>query len=71
MSEWQPIETMPTDDGWSDHVLFGIMRPWGWEQWVGQCDDGDIWLGRDGEGACWECDVPTHWQPLPPPPEAT
>lgn len=29
---------------------------------------GNIWLGRDGNGACFETDVPTHYRPLPAPP---
>lgn len=72
MTEWQPIETAieiaKSNDGWIPKCLFGIERPWGWEEWVGQCDDGTIWLARNGEGGCWACDKPTHWQPLPKPP---
>ncbi len=62
---WQPIETVPMDDGWTGRRLFAIKRAHGWEMWVGQCDAYTIWLGRDDNGACWECDKPTHWAPLP------
>lgn len=63
--EWQPIETAPHSDGWIARSLFATRREWGWEMWVGQCDDGDIWLGRDGAGSCFDTDKPTHWRPLP------
>jgi hypothetical protein len=70
---WQPIETAieaaKTNDGWIYKCLFGIQREWGWEEWVGQCDDGDIWLGRQGDGTCFDCDKPTHWMSLPPAPK--
>ena len=69
MTAWYPIETAieiaKSNDGWIMRCLFAIKRDYGWEMWVGQCDNGDIWLGCDDEGACWECDKPTHWTPLP------
>lgn len=64
---WQPIESAPSNNGWIAPCLFGIQQKWGWETWVGQCDNFDIWLGRTGNGSCFECDKPTHWQPLPDP----
>lgn len=67
-SQWRPIETAPSKDGWIYPCLFGKRREWGWECWVGQCDDGHFWLGRQGNGSCFGTDVPTHWRPLPPPP---
>lgn len=69
---WMPIETAikasVESDGWIGPCLFGKMREWGWETWVGQCDDGYYWLSRDGTGSCDETDSPTHWQHLPKPP---
>lgn len=67
-SGWQPIETAPRDEGWIAPQLFAVKQTWGWEQWVGQCDAGDIWLGRTDDGSCFDTDPPTHWRPLPNPP---
>lgn len=70
--EWQPIETAKkiaeANDGWIPAALFAVKCEWGWEMWVGQCDGGDIWLGRTDDGSCFDTDAPTHWMPLPPPP---
>jgi hypothetical protein len=68
MSGWQPIETAieaaKSNDGWIPRCLFAIRRKWGWEMWLGQCDAGDIWLGRTDHGSCFGCERPTHWMPL-------
>lgn len=74
MSDWQPIDSAPRcscsnpECLWIPRLLAGKMRPWGWEEWVAQRDE-DIWLGRDGEGGCFECDEPSHWAALPEQPE--
>jgi hypothetical protein len=69
---WRPIEEAEeiakSNEGWIPRSLFGKMREWGWEAWVGQCDCGDLWLGRDGNGACFHTDRPSHYMPLPAPP---
>ena len=58
---WQPIETAPTDGG---EVLVYVGK-----SYVGGCvvavkDTNGDWLDWDGD--VWE---PTHWMPLPTPPE--
>jgi hypothetical protein len=61
MSEWQPIETAPKDG-----TEFLAFQP-GWEldfAWWDQARG--MWMDRHGDQT-----VPTHWIPLPPPPEAT
>lgn len=69
MSNWQPIETAPKD--WSDIIL-----------WCDNADDGDdvphegFFSCEDGGTGQWHfsygnqppCE-PTHWQPLPDPPD--
>ena len=68
---WQPIETAPRDGG---EVLvcrtYAHNRPeyavavWNGEEWR---DMGDIgWAGMHGD----EGNQPTHWMPLPPPPNS-
>lgn len=73
---WRDIESAPRDDTavfgdeadhWIKRGLVGKQQPWGWSAWVGQMDAG-TWLGVAEDGTCWECEVPTHYQPLPAPP---
>jgi hypothetical protein len=45
-----------------------IARDLAWEIWVGQCDAG-LWLGRSGDGSCFDTETPERWAPLPNPPE--
>jgi hypothetical protein len=62
MSEWKPIETAPKDG--SDVLIW--------------CYTGEIGVAHfDSATFAWwsdlstrECPDPTHWMPLPPPPES-
>lgn len=68
-NEWQPIETVPRGDGGCiKPCLLAKKQSWGWEQWVGQCEPGDVWLVRNGNGSQLG-PVPTHWKPLSAPPD--
>jgi len=63
---WQPIETAPHDE--TDVLVDGngsyAVACWNGEEWR---DMGDIgWAGMCGN----EGNQPTHWMPLPPPPNA-
>ncbi len=74
MSEWQPIETAPKDgsrimvwDGapyfvcWSEQCEFAqFERVPGWQLF--ECEDGFYSCGL-------RPDEPTHWRPLPSPPQ--
>jgi hypothetical protein len=68
MSEWQPIETASKNDG--DVLLFRI------DEW-GDADmvvgwRGHLGLWRYNNGAAGDEEItprPTHWMPLPEPPE--
>ncbi len=77
--EWQPIETAPKD---GTHIL--AHGTYQWEDYVHNQKSGSVvvaWYDAEGWGvSCWvlvnsnpyqdRCQ-PTHWMPLPPPPEAT
>jgi hypothetical protein len=61
--EWQPIETAPKDGS------FVLVTS---EKWFGDCDVAGWHFGMWRISADPEsCPIyPTHWMPLPPPPEA-
>lgn len=81
MIEWQPIETAPKgeddmlllltpshDDDYAISIVigfWGLVDTWSdelgsaWLNWWEGLDENDIWT------AC----NPTHWMPLPPPPQ--
>ena len=60
MSEWQPIETAPRDGTeillWEDGYILGS-----WVEEYGYFADPD--------GHLWKNRQPTHWMPLPAPPQ--
>lgn len=80
---WQPIETAPKDGrwilvvcGWED---FNGRPSQDWARivkWVGGIKETNFpWAvmdceGVEGRGSIGK-NVPTHWMPLPPPPETT
>ena len=62
-TEWQPIATAPRDG--TDFLAFCIIKlSKHCQQVVGRISNG-IFLSRPGN---WRCQ-PTHWTPLPQPPE--
>ena len=73
MSEWQPIATAPKDeteiDLWMVDRLAGLSWRqagawWDESRWVIMDDCGDV-----REVGCEGIQVPTHWMPLPAPPQ--
>jgi hypothetical protein len=84
VSEWQPIATLPHDGDeadrekcghWHGPVLLYVPDQYGGVMVVAQMDS-DMWL----YGPCPDGDTrtygdlgaePTHWMPLPPPPNGT
>jgi len=80
MSEWQSIETAPKRTDWrhddariiatDGNIVSTSYWSYSSNEWrnESECED----YGYPGEGSCpghasWK---PTHWMPLPPPPEA-
>ena len=70
---WQPIETAPRDQAL---ILFGSQRPHDMVFMAGPSVFAGYWDIIDGAwcatGSTWAGPFydPTHWMPLPPPPEA-
>lgn len=70
---WQPIETAPKDG--TKILVFTIHGDIELSEWYGmpsiqfeEVEDG-LYRKIVGEGyAGWNSNQPTHWQPLPPPP---
>lgn len=71
MSEWQPIETAPKD---GTHILLAWSYKNGTPPRVSECFwRNDMPFSQDGVWWCFHGRMfaePTHWQPLPTPPEA-
>lgn len=69
MSEWQPIETAPTDGT----VFLGLHGYKVREAYRVQRDDCEMWCfgGYSGDVEIAPWTKPTHWMPLPLPPEKT
>lgn len=73
--EWQPIETAPKD---GKRVLISDGRYvmdayWSEEASLGQCSRGPAWQVFNCDEDCWYSIAvtdPTHWMPLPEPPNA-
>ena len=70
--KWEPIETAPKD---GREVLLWLGSPWSnaekarWYEPWGNWQVGDIPRDPTREEMCGiVSSVPTHWQPLPPPP---
>jgi len=68
MSEWKPIETAPKDTSVLLYTFFGLI-------YCGRERYGNLGEPNQRE-FMWRCDSsgryanPTHWMPLPAPPEA-
>ena len=65
---WIPVaERLPESDNIGNPVPVLVVMPGYGDRTIGYCD-------KDEYGVRWQCQSmqkPTHWQPLPPPPEAT
>ena len=74
MSEWQTIETAPENES----ILIYIPRFDHYGHGVLRAILVNMGTGRRWHSTCWHAgrdvgpeDLPTHWQPLPPPPTAS
>jgi len=71
---WQPIETAPKDgtviDLWDGHYKHRVVNArWANHYWMNGVPIREkSWGSNDRDGPF--CDKPTHWMPLPKPPEA-
>jgi hypothetical protein len=68
---WRPIESAPKDE---TPILIGAFSPHGAGlqavvTYDGQPPGGSEYVWRTDDGIGYHRDLPTHWQPLPPPPE--
>jgi len=65
---WIPVaERLPERDNMGNPAPVLVVMPGYGGRTIGYCD-------KDEYGVRWQCEStqnPTHWQPLPPPPEAT
>lgn len=69
-SQWQPIETAPRDGSDIQVSIFKWNDPrFGRKTVIANCDSDqdDEWYDDDGD----KIHQPTHWMPLPKPPEAS
>lgn len=73
-SKWQPIATAPKDGtqllGYCDYAQNG--RAFWVAMWIDDADelDGGFWLDAGKQDSMSRDAEPTHWQPLPEPPDA-
>lgn len=76
--EWRPIDTAPRDGTpvllWSIYEMIdgacsvAVFAP-DFDSWVGMCE-GDLLDIKTERGLVWwKVQDPTHWMPLPPPPQ--
>lgn len=76
MMEWQPIETAPKDGTFIDVWCSGLHNPAGARE-TDAYWDGTQWMCKMFERGgpftvgFYVTDKPTHWMPLPPPPQGT
>ena len=71
MGEWQPIETAPKDGTWILAGEFGnpdFVGDYYAASWSG--DEDGCWCANCGQYVTQEPE-PTHWMPLPAPPEVS
>ncbi len=79
---WQPIGTVPKDgtrvlivdrEGNIDLCAY-VSEVYERQEFVRHAKDGDVYRTVREEFGYWQSETvfdPTHWMPLPPPPEAT